>query len=157
MRFLNLCQKKEATTAWTLHPECHLFAESYWRRAANALQAGFVPQSAELSDALNAVFGVTVTPDWRRVALPERASAKVLYEWFRDERATYPPNSLVVNASSHHFLPYPLLLHGPGAWATVDLLYFGPDVPSTFGGECQGDNRFGDCSVFLMCPHVFSG
>ena len=145
---------KIATTAWALHPDCHLFAESYWRRAANALQAGFVPQSAELSDGLNAVFGVTVTPDWRRVALPERASVKVLYEWFRDERATYPPNSLVVNASSHHFLPYPLLLHGPGAWATVDLLYFGPDVPSTFGGECLGDSKWWGSAQLAALPVV---
>ncbi len=143
---------KIAMSAWQLHSACLLFAESYWRRAANALTAGFVPQSAELSDSLNSIFGVTVTPDLRRVALPERSSVKLLYEWFRDERATYPPNSIVVNASSHHFLPYPLLLHGPGAWATVDMLYFGPDVPSTFGGECQGDNKWWGSSHLSALP-----
>lgn len=59
--------------------KAHLKPCSYWRRASNALASGFIPQTAELADSLNAVFGVSVTPDSKLVALPERASVKVCY------------------------------------------------------------------------------
>lgn len=170
---------KIAMAAWQHYPDCHLLAErqteqkskhqitslltlfppsffSYWRRASNALASGFIPQAAELADSLNRVFGVTVTPDCKLVALPERASVKLLYQWFREERAEYPQNSVVVNASSHHFLPHPIVLHGPGAWATVDLMYFGPDVPSTYGNECNGETQWAGAAA-LSAPAAVAG
>ena len=133
---------KLAMGTWRKHPEARLLAESYWGRERNALASGFVPQSSELSAALNALNGVSVTPDWRKTQLPAKASVKALYDWFREERSRFPTNSILINASSHHFLPYPLLLQGRGAWATVDLLFFGPDVPSLFDAEALGDCRW---------------
>lgn len=104
----------------------------------NTIISGLIPFSTGLPRALSSVFGVGVNKDGVLARLDHKRSVLAFYDWYERERTTYPENSIVVYPSCTHYSPYPASIYGHGSWATVDLLYFLPEVPSTYIGEHYG-------------------
>ena len=129
---------KVTSAIWQKHPNFIFTAEVYWNRQRNSIASGLIPFSTGISQALASVFGTGLRKDGAIGKLPYRRDVKAFYDWYEMERSTYPQNSLVIYASSSHYTPYPVSLYGLGAWSAVDLLYFLPEVPSTYVGEHGG-------------------
>merc|ERR1719230_491192 len=113
------------------------FAEVYWGREKMAVRSGLIPYASGLSLALLSVFGKGLDKDGAVANLGNRVSVKALYDWYKYERASLPENAMLVQASSTHHSISPVCLFEEGAWAAVDLLYFGPEIPATYVGEQQ--------------------
>ena len=129
---------KATSSIWNEHPDFIFCGEVYWGREKNAITSGLIPYSTGIQRALSSVFGVGVNKDGVLARLDQRCNVKAFYDWYERERTTYPENSIIVYPSSNHYSPYPASIYGYGTWSTVDLLYFLPEVPSTYVGEHNG-------------------
>lgn len=135
---------------WKEFPNFFFLGEIYWNRESSAITSGLIPYASGLPRALASVFDLGIHKDGSITYLPgivesnsnidfiERKSVRVFYDWYQRERLGYPQNALTVYPSSSHYLPYPTSIYGAGSWAAVDLLFFLPEVPLTYGNEHRG-------------------
>lgn len=113
-------------------------AEIFWGREAMGIRSGLIPYASKLPTSISSLFNLAVHKDGTISQLSEKRDVSVLYDWYQIEREKYPQNSLLIFASSWHHYYYPSSLYGLGAWATVDLLFFLPEIPMTYIGEELG-------------------
>eukprot|EP01114_Cavostelium_apophysatum_P006786 TRINITY_DN1825_c0_g1_i1.p1 TRINITY_DN1825_c0_g1~~TRINITY_DN1825_c0_g1_i1.p1 ORF type:complete len:1954 (+),score=547.30 TRINITY_DN1825_c0_g1_i1:198-6059(+) len=123
---------------WEEFPNFVFFAEIYWGREVNAAMSGLIPFAASLPTSVASIFNVELHKDGRILFSPEKRNVSSLYNWYEIERARFPQNSIILYPSSSHHIPYPTSVLAHGAWAAIDLLFFLPEIPSTYIGEQLG-------------------
>jgi len=69
----------------------------------------------------------------------EKDTTVALKRWYDETRKFLPEGTILMQSSTAHSLPYPAYLYGKGTWAAIDILYFMPDIPITYGGEIDGE------------------
>jgi glycogen synthase len=122
---------------WREHPHFLFLGESAFGRERALLRSGVIPYASDPVAALHSVFGKAVHRDGTISERP-RTDCTPLYEWYEREFTRMPRGAVLVKGSCSHDLPYPARLYQRGAWAAIDLLYFGPEVPITYMGEQEG-------------------
>ena len=122
---------------WREHPHFLFLGESAFGRERALLRSGVIPYASDPVAALHSVFGKEVHRDGT-VSERARTDCTPLYQWYERELTRMPKGAVLVKGSCSHDLPYPAKLYQHGAWAAIDLLYFGPEVPITYMGEQEG-------------------
>lgn len=128
---------------WKDHPEFILVGECFTNdrgddRQCVLARSGVVPQLQDMPIPLAKVFGQQINDEDSSVTPCEASSVQEIINWFDSAHNDLPEGAVVIQSSCSHLSPLPGLLYARGAWPAVDLLFFLPDIPSTFSGEMEG-------------------
>lgn len=128
---------------WRDHPELVLVGECFGTERGDDRQSvlarsGVIPQLQDVPIPLAKMFGHQIDVDDASVVRCEPSSVKEIIDWFDSSHSGLPEGAIVLQSSCSHNAPLPGLLYGRGAWPAVDLLFFLPDIPSTFANEIEG-------------------
>lgn len=128
---------------WRDHPEFVLIGECFRcnrgdNRPAAIARSGVIPLLQDMPEPLAKVFGHQINDEDSSVTPCEPGNVQDIISWFDSAHNDLPEGAVVIQSSCSHLSPLPALLYGRGAWPAVDLLFFLPDIPSTFTGEMEG-------------------
>jgi len=135
--FVKLCKE-----IWRLFPEFLIMADIWHgtgleERDKCIARSGPIPRLYDLPIKLSSIFGKRLHKSGKFNAT-ENKDVGVLKDWYERTQKRLPEGSITVQSSTGHFLPYPALLYGKGAWAAIDVLFMLPSIPMTFIGEQDG-------------------
>ncbi len=127
---------------WRRYPDFNIIAD-VWHgtgledRDRAIARSGPIPRLYDLPIKLASLFGKRLHKNGHIDPI-ERRDVTTMRLWYEERKRKMPEGAIMIQSSTGHSLPYPALLYGRGAWASVDLLFFMPDIPMTFIGEQAG-------------------
>jgi len=101
-------------------------------------RSAVIPRLYKLPIAISSLFGKSLSKDGT-VNSTHKSSVVAIKKWYDETRRFLPDGTILLQSSTAHTLPYPAYLYGKGTWASIDILYFMPDIPITFMNEIEGE------------------
>lgn len=135
---------KICKTLWSRFPNFLVVAEAWGgagfeNREFNIVRSGPIPRMYNLPIALSTLFGKKLMRDGRIVEC-EKTNVNVFRTWYEHIKKFMSSGSILIQSTTSHIWPYPVLLYKRATWPIIDLFFFLPDIPMTFIGESEGES-----------------
>jgi len=136
--FMKICKG-----VWKRFPSYLIVAEAWGgrgfeNREFNIVKSGPIPRMFDLPIALSTLFGKKLRRDGNIVNC-EKTNVNVFRNWYENIKKYMPKGSLLIQSTTSHIWPYPVLLYKRATWPIIDLFFLLPDIPMTFIGENEGE------------------
>lgn len=134
---------KMSKTLWNMKPNFMIIGECWGgymfeHRQIIMARSAVIPRLYKLPIAISSLFGKSLSKDGT-VNNCHKSSVIAMKKWYDETRRFLPDGTILLQSSTAHTLPYPAFLYGKGTWASIDILYFMPDIPITFMNEIDGE------------------
>lgn len=128
---------------WEKFPNFLIVAEtwggkSFEGREFNIVKSGPIPRMFDLPIALSTLFGKRLRRDGNIVNC-DKTNVNIFRSWYENIKKYMPKGSILIQSTTSHIWPYPVLLYKRATWPIVDLFFLLPDIPMTFIGENDGE------------------
>ncbi len=142
-QFANPFLIKLCKNLWKKFPDFLIIAETWGgrgfeNREFNIVKSGPIPRMFDLPIALSTLFGKKLRRDGNIVSC-EKTNVNVFRTWYENIKKFMPKGSILIQSTTSHIWPYPVLLYKRATWPIVDLFFLLPDIPMTFIGENDGE------------------
>ena len=136
--FMKLCKG-----LWKRFPNYLIVAEAWGgrgfeNREFNIVKSGPIPRMFDLPIAMSTLFGKKLRRDGNIVNC-EKTNVNVFRTWYENIKKYMPKGSILIQSTTSHIWPYPILLYKRATWPIIDLFFLLPDIPMTFIGENEGE------------------
>ena len=134
---------KICRSLWKKFPSFLIVAEAWGgrgfeNREFNIVKSGPIPRMFDLPIALSTLFGKKLKRDGNIVTC-EKTDVNVFRNWYENIKKFMPKGSILIQSTTSHIWPYPVLLYKRATWPIIDLFFLLPDIPMTFIGENEGE------------------